>query len=112
MIGFAKTDEDYLYMIIWQGFGFLAVLIPIIIYIILESIFSGDIASNTTFLISGIILYILGIKLHTKENSTILYDKDGTPYIFNKHIDTLYYIKIEYWGIAFVIGNILYNIFR
>ena len=99
-------------MIIWQGFGFLVVLIPIVIYIILELTFSNNIASNITFLMSGIILYVLGTKLHTKENSTVLYDKDGTPYVFNKHIDTLYYIKIEYWGIIFIIGNILYNIFK
>ena len=99
-------------MIIWQGLGFLVILIPVITYIILESSFSESSANNTTFLISGIILYALGTKLHTKENSTTIYDKDGTPYVFNKHIDTLYYIKIEYWGIMFVIGNILYNIFR
>lgn len=41
-------------------------------------------------------------------NITILYDENGQGYQFKKHVDTLFWISMEYCGILWIVGSILW----
>ena len=92
-------------MIIWQGYGLLAIIIPLICYWILDALFGSH--NNLIYIgniISGVILYQLGNYLHNPDtNETVLYDKSGNPYKLLKHVDTFFFIKIEYIGLILII---------
>lgn len=99
-------------LIIWQGWGLMAILIPLIFCVFPALILAPYISQEEVSLIyiigsfiGGIIVYILGKKLHDPStNDIILYDEQGQGYRFKKHIDTLFWIPMEYCGIITSIG--------
>ena len=96
-------------MIIWQGYGFIAFLLPILLSIP----FGEGKYMGLGWIIGGVILYLWGKKLHNPEiNDVILYDENGQGYRFKKHTDTLFWIPMEYCGILWAIGGIAYTIFN
>ncbi len=91
-------------MIIWQGFGIMVFILPILFIMLL-----GEKLSSLACIISGIILFFWGKHLHKpEENNTILYDNDGKSYAFQKHTDTFFYIPMEYCGIIMGIIATIY----
>ena len=101
-------------MIIWQGWGLMAILIPLSVSTIPATVVSSFVPELTTpFLIigafiGGLLVYLLGKKLHDpRTNDIILYDEQGQSYRFKKHIDTLFWIPIEYCGILTSIGALI-----
>ena len=76
---------------------------------IVSSIVDDIIMPPIGWLIGGIILFLWGKKLHNPEtNITILYDENGQGYKFKKHNDTLFWIPMEYCGILWIVGSVIY----
>ncbi|MCM1338576.1 MAG: hypothetical protein NC191_02765 [Muribaculaceae bacterium] len=93
-------------MIIWQGYGFIAILIPLLLASTFQAIHNDLFVFG--WLLGGIILYYIGKKLHNPEtNDIILHDENGQGYKFKKHVDTLFFIPIEYVGIIMAIFSII-----
>ena len=96
-------------MIIWQGFGIMALILPILLSLPFSALFQNSKAMAIGWLIGGIILFLWGKKLHNPEtNITILYDENGQGYKFKKHNDTLFWIPMEYCGILWIVGSVIY----
>ena len=96
-------------MIIWQGFGIMALILPILLSLPFSELFPNSKAMAIGWLIGGIILFLWGKKLHNPEtNITILYDENGQGYKFKKHNDTLFWIPMEYCGILWIVGSVIY----
>lgn len=96
-------------LIIWQGWGFMALLLPFLLSIPFDAISSNSKTLVIGWIIGGIILYLWGKNLHNPEtNNIILYDEEGQGYRFKKHIDTLFWIPMEYWGIIWIIASVVY----
>ncbi len=85
--------------IIWQGFGIMVFIIPFVLGAIFQLIFNNDNFVILGWILAGPILYFWGKKLHDKNTNIItLYDENGLTYEFKKHIDTFFWIPMEYWG--------------
>jgi len=96
-------------MLIWQGWGLMALLLPFLLSIPFQSLTGSDKMSAIGWIIGGVILFNWGKQLHNPEtNESILYDQDGQGYKLKKHIDTLFYIPMEYCGILWIIEAVFY----
>lgn len=100
-------------MIIWQGFGLLVIIVPVIVggllCLLFPQIIEADWFIGFNLFFSGVILYWLGKKLHNPSTNEItLYDKDMVPYVLKRHTDTFYFIPMEYWGIIFWIFSFIW----
>lgn len=92
-------------LIIWQGWGFMPLLLPFLLSIPFDAISSNSKTLVIGWSIGGTILYLWGKKLHDPEtNNIILYDEEGQGYRFKKHIDTFFWIPLEFCGIITSIG--------
>ena len=88
-------------MIIWSGFGFLGVVIPVLVCTILQDTEIG-------LLISGVLLFLIFKNLHNPdENETYVRNENNDIYRIKKHNDTLYWIPLEYVGIIYIIISIV-----
>tara|TARA_A100001388_G_C28567328_1_gene402540 strand:+ start:75 stop:410 length:336 start_codon:yes stop_codon:yes gene_type:complete len=105
------------WFVIWEGHGYLAALIPIIIfllYIPIEPIFTGseDLSSlGVVFCLalSSYLLWIIGKRLNKKKR---LLDPETNEEVILIHNHSLFFIKIQYWGLLLgiftVFGSILW----
>jgi len=95
-------------MIVWQGFGFLAALIPLVCGMALQAII-GDSPINTGigYILGAIPVWYLGKKWNAKPGRTLTDNQSGEQIeVKNKH--SFFWIKMEYWaGVAAVIGIIM-----
>ncbi|WP_281986616.1 hypothetical protein [Aquimarina aggregata] len=90
-------------MIVWSGRGFLSLIILVIVYVVLLNFIpkeQGDYALVIGLFIAGIFSWIMGKKWNKPEGRTVI-DKSTGQEIILKPNHSLFWIKMEYWGIIF-----------
>ena len=98
-------------MIIWQGFGFLAVLIPIVVAIIFVFITPSnaevtDAMLSAIFVVSAIVTWFTGKKLNSKPGK-VLIDSETQEKVELKNKHTLFWIPMEWIAILWVLMAIV-----
>lgn len=104
-------------MIIWSGFGYLTILIPIAVIwvsrILLEPVLGGslnyDMAKWPLFIalvISSVILFFVDKKLE-KEKGRIVIDKATGKEIVLKRKNAMFFIDIKYWPYIITVLGII-----
>ncbi len=99
-------------MIIWQGLGFLALLIPLLVGLIIEftteSITHNDQFFQETWwpmlatqIVNAIIIFTLGQYLE-KRPAKVVIDKETGKEIVLKKKHTLFFIPLKYWSIVWL----------
>lgn len=69
----------------------MAFLLPACLGAMFQVLLNNDKFLALGWILSGIILYFWGKKLHNKETNIItLYDENGFAYEFKKHVDTFF----------------------
>ena len=93
-------------MIVWQGFGFLVALIPVVI-LLLFSVLGIDknfkFSEEVTLLATAIIVWLVGRKLNSQP-AKILIDPQTNQEVILKNKHTMFWIPMEYYAILFAIG--------
>lgn len=107
-------------MIIWSGFGFLVVVIVIastfLAQIITRAITGNDqffdqssIPFDIAMFFSSAVIYFLGKWLNTRKAKTYI-DKETGKEIILKRNHSLFFIKMEYWGIIIIVIMVILSI--
>ncbi len=88
-------------MIVWQGFGFLVALIPIIFIGGINAIDASDTMTygfEVALLLSAVTIWLLGRKLNSKQGKILIDPETNEPVeIKNKH--TLFWIPMEWFAV-------------
>jgi hypothetical protein len=90
-------------MIVWSGRGILAVLVLVLSFALFANVFpkeQGDYAFVVAFFIAGAFSWIMGKKWN-EENGRAVIDKATGQEIMLKENHSLFWIKLQYWGIIF-----------
>ena len=107
------------WFVIWEGHGYLAALIPIIIlllYTAIGPVFTGSEDFSSLGVIfclafSSYLLWIIGKRLN-RNNRRRLIDPETNEEVILKSNHSLFFIKIQYWGLMLgiftVFGTILW----
>ncbi|MCB0638752.1 MAG: hypothetical protein KDC54_19120, partial [Lewinella sp.] len=87
-------------MIIWKGLGFLALVIPFACALLMQVIF-GDAAmyAGIGYLLGGIPVWFLGKKWNAVPGRVLVDPKTGQQ-VEVKPEHSLFWVKMEYWGIV------------
>ncbi len=95
-------------MIIWSGFGFLALLIPIVTCLLVTgpvaAIFPSGYLANHNWpaalgvLAGAVVVWILGLRLHA--NQRVLVDPQTGQPVTLRRTHSLFFIPMQYWGIV------------
>ncbi|WP_068504708.1 hypothetical protein [Paenibacillus kribbensis] len=102
-------------MIIWKGFGILNIIIPGVLFaivnIILSSLELDSIDSRLplafVFIVSGVIIWHLGKALNAKSGKVLVDMETGEHYRMGTE-HSLFFIPMHYWGPAgLVLGFVL-----
>jgi len=91
-------------MIVWTGRGFLSILILVLTLILCTLIIPtthADYAFISSLYIAGFFSYILGINWNNRVVRTFIDKETGKEVAFKSH-HSLFWIKMEYWGIIFI----------
>lgn len=92
-------------MIIWQGFGFLAVVIPLIVFVLAGVLNTGaatDSVLAAIFFVSGVLVWLAGRKLNSKPGK-ILIDPETQQEVELKNKHTLFWIPMEWISIGWIL---------
>ncbi|MBB5056357.1 hypothetical protein HDF16_001026 [Granulicella aggregans] len=102
-------------MIIWQGFGFLAALIPVLIAVLFEKIFDGKFGEGYTdthhwiwgmsLIISAGIVWLLGNKL-TGPGRVLVDPQTGQAVTLRKK-HTLFWIPMQYCALILAFAGVV-----
>jgi NADH:ubiquinone oxidoreductase subunit 6 (subunit J) len=104
-------------MIIWKGWGILAVLITFAI-MLLADVGTGAVFGDTHyydahnwpkgagFLLSGIIVYFVGVYLNSRPGRAMI-DKATGREIVLRRVHSLFFIPMEYWGAVLAVAGIV-----
>ena len=103
-----------MWFVIWEGHGYLAALIPIIIfflYLVIETVFTGseDLSSLGVIFclaLSSYLLWIIGKRLNRNNNRRLI-DPETNEEVILKSNHSLFFIKLQYWGVIFGIASVL-----
>jgi hypothetical protein len=90
-------------MIVWSGKGFLAVVILVLSFALFANVFpkeQEDYAFVVAFFIAGAFSWFMGKKWN-HENARTVIDKATGQEIVLKENHSLFWIKLQYWGIIF-----------
>ena len=90
-------------MVVWSGKGFLSVLVLIVslfLFVKLMPTEYGDYAFVLSFFITAVFSWFMGKKWNEEETRTVV-DKATGQEIILKPNHSLFWIKLEYWGIIF-----------
>ena len=95
-------------MIIWKGYGFLVLVIALVIGATVSFIFgkigsTEDLGAAIGAIISAVVIWIVGNKLNTPAKDRIMIDKQSGKVIV-KAENSLFFIKMQYW--SFIVGAI------
>ena len=96
-------------MIVWSGRGFLSVLVLIACFILFAKVLpdgQADYSFILSFFIAGAFSWFMGKKWNGQEGRTML-DKASGQEVIMKPNHTLFWIKMEYWGIVFVVFGLI-----
>ena len=92
-------------MIVWQGFGFLAVLIPVIFIGLLGAVnqsYSMTYSFELALIMSAIAVWFVGKKLNSKQGKILIDPETNQPVeLKNKH--TLFWIPMEWFSIIIAV---------
>ncbi len=102
------------WFVIWEGEGYLAALIPIIIfflYIAIETVFTGSEELSSLGVVfclafSSYLLWIIGKRLNRNNRRRLIDPKTNEEVILISN-HSLFFIKIQYWGLIFGIASFL-----
>lgn len=87
-------------MIIWQGFGFLAGLIPIVLLVLFDM---GETkmtyGTEAALFISAVLVYLVGKKLNSKPGK-VLVDPETNEEVEFKNKHTIFWIPMEWFSLA------------
>jgi len=102
-------------LIIWQGLGFLAAIVPILIAVLFEIIFDGRFGKGYTeqhhwiwgvsMFVSAAVLWFLGTKLADPGRQLIDPQTGQVVMLRKKH--TLFWIPMQYFGIILALAGIV-----
>jgi hypothetical protein len=105
-------------MLVWQGFGIAAALIPIGL-IVVVTVLWGAIAGSSTpgerdstliialaVLASAPLVYLLGKRLDARPGRTMV-DKATGQEVVLRDAHTLFFVGMKYWAWLFAIGGIV-----
>jgi hypothetical protein len=96
-------------MIVWHGRGFLSVLVLIIVIFLFSKILPQDyedFAIVFGFLSAGIFSWYFGKKWNS-EHGKLYIDKETGKEIEVKSNHSLFWIKMQYWGVIFTLIAII-----
>jgi len=96
-------------MLIWSGKGILSVLVLLISAVLLMGVFpeeKSDYAFVTAFFIAGIFSWFMGKRWNEKEGQIVV-DKATGQEIELKPNHSLFWIKLQYWGIIYTVIGIM-----
>jgi len=103
-------------MVIWRGWGILALIIPVLVWFALTQIFFSAVSEDTfkgyykfvsafSILIGALAVWFAGKKLNSTEARTLVDEKTGEKVLLKKE-HSLFFIKMEYWAIPFAIFSL------
>mgnify|MGYP003386054002 FL=1 len=100
-------------MIVWKGWGLLALAIPLVLSLLVGAAFDATYGENfyknsewampMVLTLSSVLLYFVGTKLNNKPGK-ILVDPENDEKIELKTIHSMFWIPIQYW--AFIVTGI------
>lgn len=100
-------------MLIWKGYGFLAFLVFLVSFLVVE-LAVGETFYRTHrwvdffgFVISALFCYFVGKKLNNNKGKVYIDKKTGEEVLIKK-THSLFFIKMEYWGIIFLVIGCIY----
>ena len=104
-------------MVIWRGWGILAAVIVLLALIAMELVAeaiqgSGAYQEDTELwaglglLLAGAVIYPLGRRLNGGEGR-VMVDKQTGQEVVIKSIHSLFFIRMEYWGLAALAGGLI-----
>lgn len=109
-------------MVIWSGLGFLGILFLGLGFLSMDSLINKVFAdpnyySNNwwpdllVFIIAGLLSFFLGRYLNNRKGR-VLVDKETGQEVIIRPNHSLFFIKLEYWGIIFPVLGLLKLIFK
>ncbi len=107
-------------MIIWRGWGILALLIPVLLIFLLEvlagllaGLFGADASQQISsclwplgWLIAAGIVWRLGRSLNQRQGRVLIDPMTHEQFVFRSD-HSLFFIKMEYWAIIMLVGAII-----
>lgn len=97
-------------MIVWSGNGFLSILVLGASIFLLGAILPEtkiDYGFSFAFFIAGAFSWFMGKRWNEAESKVVIEKSTGKELIIRPN-HTLFWIKIQYWGIIFVIFGCLF----
>ncbi len=96
-------------MIVWSGRGFLAILVLVVSLFLLVSLVpreQGDYAFVGAFFIAAAFSWFMGKKWNEAEGRTMIDKASGQEFILKPN-HSLFWIKLQYWGVIFGIFGLI-----
>lgn len=97
-------------MIVWSGKGFLSILVLILTVVLMAMMLpkgQSDLALGLSFLVTAVFSWFMGKKWNGAEGKTMIDKASGQEVLIKPH-HSLFWIKLQYWGIIFGIIGILF----
>ena len=98
-------------MLVWQGWGILAALLPVVFILLMELLVSSPLGSTFPdarnwstplgFVLSAIPIFILGHKLNNKPGRIVV-DQETQEVIELKKKHTFFWLPLQYWSFAII----------
>jgi len=95
-------------MVVWKGWGILALIIPLLISLTVGSIidaqYGEDFYKNSSWamplvlVLSSIVVFVVGYKINNKPGKIVI-DPENNEQIELKTTHTMFWIPLQYWGI-------------
>ena len=103
-------------MVVWKGWGILALIIPLIILLsvgsTIDSYYGEDFYINSAWAmplalgISSIVVFILGYKINSKPGKIVI-DPENNERIELKTTHSMFWIPLQYWSLIILAIAIL-----
>jgi hypothetical protein len=90
-------------MVVWSGKGILSVLVLIVSFVLLVNVIpkaQGDYAFVLSFFIAAAFSWFMGKKWNEGEARTVVDKTTGQEFTLKPN-HSLFWIKMQYWGIIF-----------
>lgn len=97
-------------MVVWSGRGVLSIIVLVVVFGLSVSILpteSQDWSFVITSLVTGVFSWIFGKKWNEKEGQTVIDKATGQEMILKPN-HSLFWIKMQYWGIIFGVLSIVF----
>ena len=95
-------------MVVWKGWGILALIIPLLISLTVGSIidaqYGEEFYKNSSWamplvlVLSSIVVFVVGYKINNKPGKIVI-DPENNEQIELKTTHTMFWIPLQYWGI-------------